>query len=58
MCKCRGKSQEEAVEKLKHHLHMSKLHYMSKAAAEEMVEAHEWDIHDSDEEDVPDPRQG
>ena len=42
------------MEKLKHHLHMSKLHYMKKEQAEEMAEAHVWDTHDSDEEDVPD----
>ena len=40
--------------KLKHHLHASKLHYMKKDEAEEMAEAHVWDRHDSDEEDVPD----
>ena len=28
--KCRGTSMEEAVAKLKHHLHASKLHYMKK----------------------------
>ena len=56
--KCRGKSREEAVGKLKYHLHMSKLHYMSKVDAEEMAEAYEWETHDSEEEDVPDPRQG
>ena len=44
--------------KLKHHLHASKLHYMSKADADEMAEAHEWETHDSEEEDVPDPPPG
>ena len=44
--------------KLKHHLHASKLHYMPKAEAEEMAEAHEWETHDTDEEDVPDPPPG
>ena len=43
---------------MKHHLHASKLHYMTKADAEEMAEAHEWETHDSDEEDVPDPPPG
>ena len=31
---------------------------MKKAQAEEMAEAHVWDTHDSDEEDVPDPPPG
>ena len=43
---------------MKHHLHASKLHYMSKPDAEEMAEAHEWETHDSEEEDVPDPPPG
>ena len=43
---------------MKHHLHASKLHYMTKLDAEEMAEAHEWETHDSDEEDVPDPPPG
>ena len=52
--KCRGRSKEESVEKLKHHLHASKLHYMGKAEAEEMAESYDgWEYHDSDEEDVP-----
>ena len=42
------------MEKLKHHLHASKLHYMGKAEAEEMAESYDgWEYHDSDEEDVP-----
>ena len=42
------------MEKLKHHLHASKLHYMSKSDADEMAESYEgWTHHDTDEEDVP-----
>ena len=43
---------------MKHHLHASKLHYMSTPDAKEMAEAHEWETHDSEEEDVPDPPPG
>ena len=47
-------SKEESVEKLKHHLHFSKLHYMSKPEADEMAESYDgWLQHDTDEEDVP-----
>ena len=53
MNKCRAKSQEESVERLKHHLHASKLHYLTKPDAEEMAQAHDWEVHDTDEEDVP-----
>ena len=54
MNKRRSKSMAESVEKLKHHLHASKLHYMSKADADELVEAYDgWLHHDTDEEDVP-----
>ena len=42
------------MEKLKHHLHFSKLHYMSKLEADEMAESYDgWLQHDTDEEDVP-----
>ena len=52
--KCRGRSKEESVEKLKHHLHASKLHYMEKLDAEELAESYDgWVRHDTDEEDVP-----
>ena len=52
--KCRGKSKEESVEKLKHHLHASKLHYMTKPDAEALAESYDgWQQHDTDEEDVP-----
>jgi hypothetical protein len=52
--KCRGRSKEESVEKLKHHLHASKLHYMGKPEAEELAESYDgWLYHDTDEEDVP-----
>ena len=37
--------------KLMHHLHHSKLHYLLKADAAAMAEAHVWTKHDSDEED-------
>jgi len=43
------------VDKLKHHLHMSKLHYMLKPAAAELAEAHEWEYHDSEEEEIQAP---
>ena len=54
MSKCRGKSEGESVERLKHHLHASKLHYLTRLEAEEIAEAHEWQFHDTDEADVPD----
>ena len=42
------------MEKLKHHLHASKLHYMGKPEAEELAESYDgWLYHDTDEEDVP-----
>ena len=42
------------MEKLKHHLYASKLHYMGKPEAEELAESYDgWVYHDSDEEDVP-----
>ena len=42
------------MEKLKHHLHASKLHYMNRPDADEMAEAYDgWLHHDTDEEDVP-----
>ena len=37
MNKCRGKSMAESVERLKHHLHASTLHYMDTVGAEEMA---------------------